>query len=136
MSRIAWVLVLSGSMFVAAANASLVNEVVGDAAESAVPAAYSSGSVAVTFPITAGEMQAVDYFAGAARVPATVESMTQVLQLAGDKRRADSRGPVYLGNTDELKAKPRVTALPEPSVWLLLVTGLLALGLSRRRTRS
>jgi hypothetical protein len=80
-------------------------------------------------------MQAVDYFSNAARVPATVESMSQVLQLAEDKRRADSQGPAYLGNTDELRVKPRVTALPEPSVWILLATGLVALGLSRRRSR-
>ncbi len=94
-----------------------------------------AGALPVTFPVTTTRMQAVDYFTHAARVPATVESMSQVLQLAEDKRRADSPGPAYIGNTDELRVKPRVTALPEPSVWILLATGLVALGLSRRRSR-
>lgn len=139
MKRVTWVFVLAASLFAMGASASLVDEAVSDGF---VPAGTATGfkgvggAVVVTFPIVADEMQVVDYFSKAARVPATLESMTMVLQLAGDKRRAYSEGPVYLGNTDELKAKPRVTSLPEPSVWLLLVTGLAALVLSRRRSRS
>lgn len=134
MKRIAWVLVLVASLFAMGAGASLVNEAVSDGR---VPARNGvADAVVVTFPIAADEMQVVDYFANAAQVPATLDSMTRVLQLPGDKRRAYSQGTVFLGNTDELKAKPRVTSLPEPSVWLLLVTGLVALVLSRRRSRS
>jgi hypothetical protein len=139
MKEIIWALVLAVSVFAMEARASVVNEAGGDGFSSGHITAGFKGAgdaVAVTFPIAADEMQAIDYFANAARVPATLESMTRVLQLAGDKRRAYSQGPDYLGNTDELKAKPRVTSLPEPSVWLLLVTGLVALVLSRRRSRS
>lgn len=118
-------------------QAALVNEPVERDIELAqrAPDHRSAGTLSVTFPITTAGMPAVDYFSKAARVPATAESMSQVLQLAADKRRADSQGPVYLGNTDKLRVKPRVTALPEPSVWVLLATGLVALGLSRRRSR-
>ncbi len=139
MKGITWVLVLGATLFAMAASASLVDEAEGDGFASGRTASGLKGrgdAVVVTFPIAADEMQTIDYFADAARVPATLDSMTRVLKLAGDKRRAYSQGPDYLGNTDELKAKPRVASLPEPSVWLLLVTGLVALVLSRRRSRS
>lgn len=138
MKRVGWILVLLGSTYSLVGQASLVSEPVEQFARSAPAAAgpNTAAPLAVTFQMTAVSVQPVDYFSNAARVPATVESMSQVLQLAESKRRADSQGPVYLGNTDELRMKPRVTALPEPSVWVLLVTGLVALGLSRRRSRA
>ncbi len=137
MKRIVYVLVLLASTYSWVGHASLVSEPVQRDFEPLTDG--SSGTdpdaLAVTFPIPTAKIQSVDYFTSAARVPATVESMSQVLQLAGDKRRADSQGPAYIGNTDELRVKTRATALPEPSVWLLLATGLVALGLSRRRSR-
>lgn len=84
----------------------------------------------LTFGTPEVEVVSVNYLASAFAKPAG-----DILDVA---RIVDASSEVshYAGGINERGGQSRVTVVPEPSVVLLLVTGLIALVLSRRRRRS
>jgi hypothetical protein len=94
---------------------------------------YGSANGEVTFSVFGESVVANDYIPEAARVPANLAALSDILY-AGTGAASSSARELYLGGGETL-SKPNVASLPEPSVLLLLATGLVALGLSRRRNR-
>ena len=73
-----------------------------------------------------------NHIAGAFQRPVNAEVLKT--PFSGDIHTDDGQQPL-LGGGEEIRAASQATSVPEPSVVLLLLTGLLALVLSRRRTR-
>jgi hypothetical protein len=96
---------------------------------SVVPGAPGQGNAGVTtFSLPELESSATNYLANALERSVNTATLNHV------DWNAERLSP-YIGNAGAPRVQSRVASVPEPGVVLLLVTGLLALVLSRRRGR-
>ncbi len=133
---VSWVVLLASlmtSLITVKAHASLVDS--DSTGSQALPQVAESASAAgTTFGPPDPGIAANNYLAAAFDPPASPRGFHTAISTI--QRDTGARRSVLQGGNEEIKTQRQaVTAVPEPSVVGLLLTGLLALVLSRRRRR-
>jgi hypothetical protein len=124
-------LAIGAMLMTLSAHASLVGSAPGSSDVALTPVASAQTEAQMlTFGTPEVEVVSVNYLASAFAKPAgDILDVARIVDVSSEVSH-------YAGGINERGGQSRVTVVPEPSVVLLLVTGLIALVLSRRRRRS